>query len=83
MQPLELPAGLDVDVPPPGVPLMWRLSSVATLLGVAPETLEGDCDAGRLPIRIARYGARQLPYLNSGDVVAHLRTVAAARKAQQ
>lgn len=84
MHPISLPANVaqDIEIPPPGTPLLWRVSSVASMLGIATETLEADIDAGRLDIRAVRYGARRLMYLNAGDVVAHLRTIAAARKQQ-
>ena len=63
-----------------GAPLYWRLPAVAALIGIAPETLASDCNAGRIPVRVAQFGERGDTYCNKADVLAYLRCI--GRQAQ-
>lgn len=52
--------------------LYWHLAPIASHVGVSKETFLSDIEAGRVPIRLERMGARQLPLIHSGDTLAYL-----------
>ena len=52
--------------------LYWNLPAVAAHVGVAKETFLADCEAGRVRIRVERFGERRLPMVHSRDTLAYL-----------
>jgi hypothetical protein len=59
---------------PPDTPLWWRLASVGRLLGLEDRMVIAECEAGRIPIRLQRFGARGLYFANAADVVTYIRS---------
>ena len=55
--------------------LYWHLAPIAAHVGVSKETFLADCEAGRVRVRVERFGDRQSPYVHSGDTLEYLASI--------
>lgn len=71
----------DPDLPGSKTPVFWKLGHVAPSMGLTPDLMLAAIEAGQLPIRAERFGARNQVYLARADVVAYLRSLHPAQGA--
>lgn len=60
------------DLPDAQRPFFWKLAHVAPSMGLTPDMLLAAIDAGQVPIRAERFGARGQVYLARADVMRYL-----------
>ena len=60
------------DLPDAQRPLWWPLAHVAPSMGLSADMIRAAVEAGQLPIRMERFGARGQVYLARADVMRYL-----------